>query len=78
MENLLLLSVPLLKHITLYEMLIGIINTTLVSNRKLLHKMFLLNNDITDEGGLNYLYHGLSACTVDNPLPTSYIQTDKP
>ena len=28
----------------------------------------MLNKVYTDEGGIKWLYHGLSACTEDNPL----------
>ena len=36
----------------------------------------------TDEGGIKLLYHGLSACTGDNPLTKApdylHVQADKP
>ena len=34
-------------------------------------KYFILSKFYTDEGGMIYLYHGLSACTEDNPHSTA-------
>ena len=31
-------------------------------------KYFILSKVYIDEGGIKHLYHGLSACTEDNPL----------
>ena len=31
-------------------------------------KYFILSKVHTDESGIKYLHHGLSACTGDNPL----------
>ena len=31
-------------------------------------KIFIPTKVYTEEGGIEYLYHGLSACTGDNPL----------
>ena len=33
---------------------------------------FILSKVYTDEGGIKYLYHGLSAGTIDNPLAKTH------
>ena len=42
--------------------------TTLARQHKLQHEIFLNDKAFTGEGGIKYLYHGLSICTGDNPL----------
>ena len=46
-------------------------------------KYFILSKFYPGEGGMIYLYHGLSACTEDDPRSTQFVdyllvQVDKP